>query len=666
MGRIKINRKKALFGADGAISAAATIAAAAMQTAASMKAAKQQSDAIAANAATEAKALDAQNANNNKLQSDMIAAMKQENQETRNMQKDLQAAIQMQAGQESINEKNIAAKKVVKYGGGTKSKKTSLRGSSPFSVTDGGGAIPIDIDNNGYGLYEIYGNDHDHYHKTKSGKYKSGVGIKLPTGEVIEAEGNQNTSKGEKMYITPDNALFLSKHNIKGFNPSNAVDNGMHPEEAFAIQENIKSKNGLKDNGKKAALGTAVSNLWKDYKSPMIKTGGNLIAGGLNVLGNTLAASRLGRAYTKTSNMIANAYRNLKTLDLDILDEDTFNQGKAIGVVRTPDVNINPQLERARRNAAYERNNVNNSTLSSAARQQRLAGINDRELQRESELYNEKYQLDEQIKQHNANTLTEVSKVNAELLMREKEDHLKEQIELGKYNTDIVNAGILGEAQNKAEGLMNKATTWAQTHIANADAMGSAVTNSANAFADTIAANEKYRKDYLATLSGYDTEHQINAIIMSDDKEMAKRYYNAYKNVDTEAGREIRAKLEDYLGYKPSGTTTTTNSSNSSNLTGYQPLTYKDLGFNSENEYRIYNNNRFNAYNSLSPSEKAKANNLINNINDLGIRSAFASNYANSLIRGNSLTDITVPSLPGIMSNRVRTRRINSVTPFHK
>ena len=140
------------------------------------------------------------------------------------------------------------------YGGRRRlSNPTSLLQGSynmPFKVTDGGGVVALGTTPEGYDLYEIYGNDHEHYHKAQGGKNKTGVGIKFADGNVIEGEGNQNGSKGEKMLVTPNNAYFISRHTMKGFNPAKAVDEGLDPMQAYMLQEAIKAENGISDDGK--------------------------------------------------------------------------------------------------------------------------------------------------------------------------------------------------------------------------------------------------------------------------------------------------------------------------------------------------------------------------------------------------------------------------------
>ena len=262
MSRIRLKcggkpRRKALFGADGAVMAAATLAAAGITAGATALAAKSQSKAIVDSAKTQAQSIKDQTTNSNNLQKEQLAFTRSQNQENRQQQQDIQTTLQLMAGQENMNDRMEKNKMQVKLGG--KPKRRSITapfyGGGKFQVTDGGGVIPLSVTPEGYGLYELYGNDHDHYHKTSSGKNKTGVGIKFNDGSVVEGEGNQNTNQGELLYVTPNDAMFISKHSIDGFNPTQAVMNGVHPIQAFAIQEMLKARKGLNDDGSKAKCG---------------------------------------------------------------------------------------------------------------------------------------------------------------------------------------------------------------------------------------------------------------------------------------------------------------------------------------------------------------------------------------------------------------------------
>ena len=295
MSRIRLKcggkpRRKAFFGSDGAIMAAATLAAAGITAGATALAAKSQSKAIVDSAKTQAQSIKDQTTNSNNLQKEQLAFTRSQNQENRQQQQDIQTTLQLMAGQENMNDRMEKNKMQVKLGG--KPKRRSITapfyGGGKFQVTDGGGVIPLSVTPEGYGLYELYGNDHDHYHKTSSGKNKTGVGIKFNDGSIVEGEGNQNTNQGELLYVTPNDAMFISKHSIDGFNPTQAVMNGVHPIQAFAIQEAIKDAQGLNDDGSKSKrrslkrmLGGPTQNLEQVNMTQNPNNGTASVAGGV-------------------------------------------------------------------------------------------------------------------------------------------------------------------------------------------------------------------------------------------------------------------------------------------------------------------------------------------------------------------------------------------------
>ena len=258
--KAKCGRRKAVFGSQEAailtaagINAAASTAAAAVGASATKDAANRQAQATTAAAQRQAQAIKTQTENSKEYQLEAQNFVKEQNAESRELQKDIQMQLQMLTGQQNVNDRLEASKLVVKNGGMTKPR-YSLRGNNTaFRVTDGGYVIPIGNTPEGYNLFEIRGNDHEHYHKAPGGKNKTGVGIKFADGNIIEGEGNQNTNQGEYMLQTPNAAYFISKHSIAGFNPAKAVNMGMHPLAAYNIQEQQKQINGITDDGKKTS-----------------------------------------------------------------------------------------------------------------------------------------------------------------------------------------------------------------------------------------------------------------------------------------------------------------------------------------------------------------------------------------------------------------------------
>ena len=319
--KAKCGRKKAPFGTQEAailtsagITAAATAAAAKMSSDATKNAADAQADAQKSAAQKQADAITKQSDLAKQSQLESQEFIKEQNERNRQLQQDIQLQLQMLTGQQNNNDRLEASKLVVKNGGKTKSR-FSLRGSYdgnniPFKVTDGGYVVPVAKTPEGFNLFEIKGNDHEHYHKTSGGKNKTGVGIKFADGNVVEGEGNQNTNQGEYMLQTPDGAYFISKHNVAGFNPAKAVNEGMHPLMAFNIQEQQKYMNGITDSGKKISspvkgnkklAGGVIPTVYNMYN----QTGPQL---GVDTIGDTV----VGSAYAVNHRKLACGGRHKK------------------------------------------------------------------------------------------------------------------------------------------------------------------------------------------------------------------------------------------------------------------------------------------------------------------------------------------------------------------
>ena len=300
MNRTKLRkaRPKALFGevAAAGIQAVATAAAAAVQAKASRDAARTQATNIKSAAEKQAEAIKAQSDSNKENTEKSLDLMREQHDEELAMQKDIQMDIQRAMGQQNENARLEQGKIQVRNGGLAKGKgnrrlampHSFLQGGNmPFIVTDGGNAIPLGTTPEGYNLYEVRGNDHEHYHKAQGGKNKTGVGFHFADGSVVEGEGNQNTNQGEYLLTTPTNAAFISKHSIDGFNPAKAVNAGMNPMQAFLLQEQIKRVNGISDDGK------------GNYNLPVKKNGGIIYTRGTSNILQPYYSSDLSRRTLK-------------------------------------------------------------------------------------------------------------------------------------------------------------------------------------------------------------------------------------------------------------------------------------------------------------------------------------------------------------------------------
>lgn len=632
------SRKKAMFGADGAIMAAATLTAAGMNVGATLKSAKDQAKAILESTKTQAQVIKDKIKNDTTLQQESMNFTRQQNKENRDQYQETQNTLQLLVSQENMNNRLENTKVAFKYGGRPNKLKQMQPlfyggGNRPFTVTDGGGAIPLQTDANGYGLYEFYGNDHKHYHKTPSGKLKSGVGIKLENGKVVEVQGNQNKDIGELGYFTPTDTYLLSNEdipnsnklksiknkienfNIPSFNPAKAVKNGMNPIKAFNIQQYLKNIYGLNDDGsrmnparrRKALAGMDILNAvnqtqypqngtvdvatgiayatknipqqptvniaepnvtiakygehrklkyggrikakdgyWQNYGGATYAGIGNIVGAGMNVLGNYFAGNMLSKAYTKAGNILADAYNQMQGISLSELNREDYSPGHVMAVIRSADTNINPQLERLRRNADNERRTVNANTLSSTARQQRLAGINDRMYQRMSEQFAYKHNEDEKIKQANAARIQEASAQNAQLDTQARQAYGNARMSLLQYNNDIENQKIAGRAQSLADGITQSSMARSNAMVNSINAITSGLQATSNQFASAYDANRKEKADFTNTYIGLGNEDQVKAAILRYEQTGDKSFIESLLKSSTISDEE-RARLNSII-----------------------------------------------------------------------------------------------------------------------
>ena len=656
-------RRKAPFGSESAailaaagINVAGSLAAAGIGASAAKQAAQEQAKATLQSAQRQAQAIKDQNARSKELQQQSQEFIKEQNAENRDLQKDIQLQLQMLTGQQNVNDRLEASKIQVKNGGSTKRKlrlagksQFLLRGSEnmPFVVTDGGTVIPIGQTPEGYDMYEILGNDHEHYHKARGGKNKTGVGIKFADGSIIEGEGNQNSNQGEIMVNTPNNAYFISKHSIAGFNPAKMTLGGMHPLQAYAIQEQLKAANGISDDGKhnsspvekkllggepnyvidmynqvgpqmgvdtmgdttvgvvaatqddksklkfggkkrclrlggraKAAIGRDVINKWwagldnqtrnnvnmaaAGIGSPTVtgrtsssntgnvsssntgstskpvtpsmfehqpsgisgnargsmnttRGGGfgdwinrnaDLVGAGIGALGNIggalitsganrSAARTIADAQNQAAGIMRDAYNSLTGIDMNSIRREDFAAAHAMPALQAPvsfaagqNALVNRSLQRTLANAGRY-------SASGAAAQRRMAEAEVNAQDARNQIYSADQRQMQEIRQGNAERVTQAAMKNAELDTQANRDYTGAYLNLLQYNNDINNQKILGAAGAMSEGAINAANAIGQAQTSNAAAWASALTGSSQGFANSLS-NMITRKNDLA------------------------------------------------------------------------------------------------------------------------------------------------------------------------
>ncbi len=187
-------------------------------------------------------------------------------------------------------------------------------GNNNISITDGGNAKKI-----GNNTYLLRGGSHEDINETG----QTGIGINVG-GNQIEAEGGEVAQrKGNSLRI------YSAQPILGGVSPAQAVMRGYNKDAVFNAQQRFKKVNGIKDDGRKAELGTndyinaaktvssylpvigTIQDAYEFYKHPSIEQGawtvlramGDLAGAGSIIRGAKLFRNAK-RAYEVNKNII--------------------------------------------------------------------------------------------------------------------------------------------------------------------------------------------------------------------------------------------------------------------------------------------------------------------------------------------------------------------------
>lgn len=131
-------------------------------------------------------------------------------------------------------------------------------GAKGIYITDGGDATKID--NN---TYLLRGGSHEDVNETG----QTGIGINVG-GNEVEAEGGEVAQKKNGAL-----RIFSAQPILgNGMSPAQAILRGYNKDKVFSQQQAFKKRNGLKDDGSKAAFGDLVTGTWnflKQHRSPI-------------------------------------------------------------------------------------------------------------------------------------------------------------------------------------------------------------------------------------------------------------------------------------------------------------------------------------------------------------------------------------------------------------
>lgn len=553
--KLRNSRPKAVLGA--LIPAGLNLAGSIINGIGAARQAKNEADAIEEQSRMQADMIKSINENNNRLQEKLIASNKEQNQRMVNAY--LNSA--MQQGALNVDSRYRASRIQVAKGGRLGANHSSLlRGLNnnveveggeliitpniPPQATDGGQIIPIGQTEDGNIISIAVGPSHKQKHTSINGKKEGGVGM------------NVN-----------DETMILSRHTHNGFNPVEAVVQGMAPEDAFQIQENNKimdrvnyktpvGRRRLRYAGRpKAAYGDRVNiprmpsldiidiygynnNLHpqvtnnmptinppnvksivrrdSDYHNPFwnsplgattITGAGNLLGWGATAIGNAIGAQHQKQGVNRAADAMVNAYNQLRGVDLNQLN-GVYNHGIA---ALQDSSTINAGAERAAIERSLQRNlrGINRGRLSSAAAQNlsATAETNAQDLINQAEA--EAAKRRQVVASENQQAINDMTKTNLSI----DAERAKSINDLLKYNSEVANQRVLGIGQSNADRYNQLGQIRSQRSLANWSGLGNVFTNTAQTYQNQVNAYNKNRFGTLAALAGATQEETADRVI---------------------------------------------------------------------------------------------------------------------------------------------------------
>ena len=346
-------------------------------------------------------------------------------------------------------------------------------GAKGIYITDGGDATKI-----GNNTYLLRGGSHEDVNETG----QTGIGINVG-GNEVEAEGGEVAQKKNGAL-----RIFSAQPILgNGMSPAQAILRGYNKDKVFSQQQAFKKRNGLKDDGSKAAIGiyTPYNKRYTSiYDAPDYDSDYN----GGNVLGNgevTVTAKRIKPTFMKPNNdamniinhpanetpYIPQRYNRSRTIfsggDYLGLGIDTLaalstglvnynTAGKYVLPDRAPIIqasklpttyNVNPEIEEVKRYRDRLTGQTFNNTSSSVAALNRSSAINLDALSNLSKLWATKENEENKMLTEDAKNQQTVAAQNVQNELARQSEIARIKNEAIQAKGDALNVGLSGLSQ---------------------------------------------------------------------------------------------------------------------------------------------------------------------------------------------------------------------------
>lgn len=248
----------------------------------------------------------------------------------------------------------------------------------------------------------------------------------------------------------------------------------------YGKDRRIKANNGISDN----TLG------WMNI-------GANTIGAGLSTLSNLLGSSYtreanaevarlMGEAYAQSGDIMANAYDNLQGIDISQIKRESYESAPILAQLRTNRVNKNAELDEITRQYQDLSKEIDENTLSSAARQTKRQKLATATTAARNKVYQQQQAEMDAINNANQATINQVNQANMAADLLARQDFNYARLKGLEYNANIANQRILGRASAKSDAILKTAGINANTTQANSQVRSNAVNAIGSSWSNAI------------------------------------------------------------------------------------------------------------------------------------------------------------------------------------
>ena len=315
----------------------------------------------------------------------------------------------------------------------------------------------------------------------------------------------------------------------KLYNTTNVNLNNLTPTKGVSVSGstptlNVPDKLSLSQPSKSS--GSFWNNIDADLMGAGISSLGNIGGAWITSNANRYAANKLAEAYNTSADLLADAYRNLKTIDLSSIKREDFRAANAMPALQAPISQSAAPIATINRQLQRRLSNAGKYSASSAAAQNRMASAEVDAQDTKNKVYSADQEQMQKIRQANAERVTQSAMQKEQNYIEAGKQFSNAYLNLLQYNNDIVNKRFLGAAGALSEGATNAAGAIANAHTANATAWNNAMVNSGQSFANTLSAMATRKADLEKVMLGASGDTRSLYYANTGSYGDAKNYYN--------------------------------------------------------------------------------------------------------------------------------------------